>query len=137
MSQTFAGMLEKVKAGSGSIAKEAPRMISFVAQLDDTPTLKECKAQVAAITEYLAHRRDSNVEEYNAAMKVKARVEHRLGELLAKTVNHKGGRPKQGHNDSIIPRDLSETKFEKLIREQQRPLPEGVRIERGSHLRIS
>jgi hypothetical protein len=37
-------------------------------------------------------RKDESVAEYNAALKVKAKVEHRLGEVLAETVNHKGSR---------------------------------------------
>jgi N6-adenosine-specific RNA methylase IME4 len=76
-----------VKAGEVSLAREAPRMLAFVSGLTDPEDLRECKAQAAAVAEYLAQRRDASVEEYNAAVKVKARVEHRLGEVLAETVS--------------------------------------------------
>jgi hypothetical protein len=48
-------------------------------------------------------------EEHNAALKVKVRVEHRLGEVLAATVGR--GRPeKNGQTDRFIPEVLGETK---------------------------
>jgi hypothetical protein len=36
---------------------------------------------------YLAQRQDQSVAEYNAAVKIKLRVKHRLGEVLAETVS--------------------------------------------------
>jgi hypothetical protein len=64
---------------------------------DDPAALKECQAQASAIAEYLAQRPDKNVEEYNAAVKVKARAEHRLGEVLDATVRHGGHNKKQSN----------------------------------------
>lgn len=95
MPSTVAGALEKIKAGSGSLLSEVPRMLAVVA--------KQSRAQASAIAEYLAQRRDQSVEEYNAAIKVKARVEHRLGEVLAVTVNHKGGGHNKKHGDTVSP----------------------------------
>lgn len=114
----FAVIVQKVKTGQLVISREAPQMIAFIGKLDDVPTLKECKAQAAAVAEYLSQRRDTSVEEYNAAAKVKGVVEHRLGEMLAKTVQR--GRPeKNGHSVRIIPTELGDTK-EKRQKESTR-----------------
>jgi hypothetical protein len=97
----FAVIVREVKCGKLSIAKQAPKMLAFVEKLSEPKELKECKAQAAAVAAYLAQRRDSSVEEYNAAVKIKTRVEHRLGEVLAATVKHGGHNKKQG--DSVSP----------------------------------
>ena len=93
--------IEKVKAGSVTVASKAKEMIAFVSKQDDPVVLKECKAQAVAVEAYLAQRWGGKVEDYNAAVKVKTRVEHRLGEVLSGTVNHKGtpgpGRGKTGN----------------------------------------
>lgn len=86
MSADFALIVERVKAGSCSLVPEVPRMLAFVAEQDDVSVLSELKAQAVAVAAYLAQRKDGSVEEYNAALKVRARAEHRLGEVLAKTV---------------------------------------------------
>jgi N6-adenosine-specific RNA methylase IME4 len=112
----FALVVERVKAGAGSLACEAPRMLAFVSGLTDPEVLRECKAQAAAIEEYLAQRRDASVEEYNAAVKVKARVAHRLGEVLAVTVNHRGSR---GVGDTVSPTLPKEITRKQSSRAQQ------------------
>ncbi len=86
----FPVIVKKVKAGTMCVAKEAPGMMAFVAELSEPEALKECKAQAAAIMAYLTNRKDCTVEEYNAGVKVKMRVEHRLGEVLAETVITRG-----------------------------------------------
>ena len=93
--KNFAVIVEQVKTAEVSLLSQSKHMLSLVEKLDDASALKECKAQAAAIQEYLAHRRDKTVEEYNAAVKIAARVEHRLGQVLDKTVTAKGGRPKK------------------------------------------
>src|SRR5262249_22774741 len=100
----FALVVQQVRSGTGSMAREAPGMLAFLAGLDDAAVLSECKAQAAAVAFYLASRKDPLVEEYNAALLVKARAEHRLGEVLAATVNHAGSR---GVGDAV-PRPLPE-----------------------------
>jgi N6-adenosine-specific RNA methylase IME4 len=87
--------LADVEAGRLSVAREAPRMLAFVAGLTEVSVLTEAKAQAAAVEAYLAQRRDQTVEEYNATIKIKARIEHRLGEVLAVTVKHGGHNKKQ------------------------------------------
>src|SRR5262249_22001564 len=71
-------------------------------------TAKVCPRLVApARQSHLATHYDAPVVEYNAALKVNLRVAHRLGELLAKTVNHQGGRPgKQFQSGTVIPECL-------------------------------
>jgi hypothetical protein len=103
----FALIVQKVKAGAISVAEEAPGMIAFLDKQDEVAALNEYKARAAALIEYLAHRKDESVAEHNAAGKVMAKVKHRLGEVLAATVNHRGGRPKKrGHCDRVIPGEL-------------------------------
>jgi hypothetical protein len=75
-------IVERVKAGQLSLVAEAPRLLASIAQISDTAVLKEQKAQAVAIAVYLAQRRDQSVEEHNAALKIKLRIEHRLGEVL-------------------------------------------------------
>lgn len=86
----FALIVERVKSGAGSLHREVPKMLAFVARLQDVAALNECKAQAAAVAAYLAQRKDGSVEEYNAALKVKVRIESRLGEVLAATVLTRG-----------------------------------------------
>lgn len=99
----FQAVIKKVKDGRLSLASECRAMVAFIESISDTTVLKECKAQAAAVLEYLAQRKDDMVEDHNAAVKIKARVEHRLGEVLAATVNHKGGRPKNSDIVSEFP----------------------------------
>jgi N6-adenosine-specific RNA methylase IME4 len=96
----FALIVQQVKEGKNSIAAEAPGMLAFVSQQEEPAVLRECKAQATAVATYLAQRKDGSVEEYNAAVKVRERVEHRLGEVLAETVNHNGSR---GVGDTVSP----------------------------------
>jgi hypothetical protein len=109
----FALVVESVKAGAGSLACEAPRMLAFVSGLTDAKILRECRAQAAAVEEYLAQRRDASVEEYNAALKVKIRVEHRLGEVLAETVR------RRGRNSSADGKSPEEITYKQSSRAQQ------------------
>lgn len=122
MARTFAGVLEKLKAGAASISREVPRMLAFVADLEDAATLKECKAQASAITEYLAQKRDGTVDEYNAALKVKARVEHRLGEVLSSSVKRGG---KSNGRDVISSRGGSSS-----------PIPDGIEPKQSSRAQM-
>jgi SAM-dependent methyltransferase len=124
-SYNFPLVVERVKTGALSIAEEAPAMIAFLGTLDDPAALKECKAQSAAITEYLAHRKDMGVAEYNAAQKVKARVEHRLGEVLAETVNHNGSRG-QLKGDTVSPQE--KTAPEEITRKQSSRAQQVARV---------
>lgn len=87
----FSLIVQRVKAGE-LIAKDTEKMIRFVATIDDAKTLRECKAQAAAVLAYLESKKDVSVEEHNAAVKIQTRVEHRLGEVLA--ANVKAGNPK-------------------------------------------
>jgi len=110
----FQLIVRKVKSGEESISKSSGRMITFIEQLRDTAALKECKAQAAAVLEYLSQRKDGSVEDHNAAVKIKARIEHRLGEVLAETV--RPGNPQFGHGvrngkipDGVPPRQSSRT----------------------------
>ncbi len=83
------------------LAKECGKMVAFVAGLKDAAALKECKAQAAAVLEYLLQKKDGSVEEHNAAVKIKAKVEHRLGEVLALTVKRGGDRKSKGHDVTL------------------------------------
>jgi 16S rRNA G966 N2-methylase RsmD len=96
----FSLITQRVKEGA-SIVNSVPGMLAFIAKQTDDRVLKECRAQAKAVLTYLAtHGKDRSVEEYNAAAKVLAKSEHRLGEVLAVTVNHQGGRPKK--NSDIV-----------------------------------
>lgn len=90
MTANLAVVLEQVKSG-GAITEQVPGMLAFVDQQKEAAVLQECKAQASAIVEYLAQRRDVSIEEHNAAVKIKLKVEHRLGEVLRETV--KAGNP--------------------------------------------
>jgi aryl-alcohol dehydrogenase-like predicted oxidoreductase len=57
----------------------------------------------------LAQQVEACTTSLNAALKVKARVEHRLGEQLAKTVKRGGDRKSKGQADSLIPQELGDT----------------------------
>jgi hypothetical protein len=87
------------------LATECRALLEFVKNLSDPAALQECKAQATAVMEYIAQRRDLSVEDHNAAVKIKARVVHRLGEVLAATVNHAGNR---GPGNAVLPRTLPE-----------------------------
>jgi len=87
----FQRAVREVKSGRASVADATPRMLAFIAALDEPGDLRECKAQAAAVHQYLLLRRGS-AGECNAALKIKARVEHRLGQVLSATVNHRGSR---------------------------------------------
>jgi N6-adenosine-specific RNA methylase IME4 len=105
-------MVELVKTGQLSLVVEAPRLLADIAQISDTAVLKEQKAQAVAIAVYLAQRRDQSVEEHNAALKIKLRIEHRLGEVLAETVKHGGHNKEQGDilspcSNGGLPADIS------------------------------
>jgi hypothetical protein len=112
---------QQVEVGAFSVVEAAPQWLAMLAETDDCGQLRECKAQAAAIVAYLAHRKDGSVAEYNAAAKVRARVEHRLGEVLRDTVNHAGaaaqpgpGRGKTGAtvapvSNGDIPKELGDT----------------------------
>jgi len=99
----FAVIVRKVESGALSILRALPRMMAAIAEYDDAKDLREVKAQAAAVAAYLAQKNDMPVAEYNAAMKLKARAEHRLGEVLAVTVNHKGGGDRRSpyHGDTV------------------------------------
>lgn len=99
--EDFSVVVRAVKRGDMSIVERAADMIAFVTQQDEAEVLKECKAQAAAIIAYLRQRKDLSVAEHNAALKVRVRVEHRLGEILAETVKHGGHNAKQGN--SMLP----------------------------------
>src|SRR5262245_21778756 len=107
MTNGFALVVQQVRSGTGSMAREAQGMLSFLAGLDDAAVLAECKAQAAAVAAYLAARKDPLVAEYNAALLVKARAEHRLGEVLAATVNHAGSRGVGNAVLSTLPGEIS------------------------------
>jgi hypothetical protein len=108
-SNGFALTVQKVRAGQLSVTQEAAAMIAYVEGVADVDTLQECKAQAAMIQEYLRHKQDLSVEEHNAAVKVWARVQHRLGEVLAETVGRGGDRKSNGHCDRLIPTELGDT----------------------------
>jgi hypothetical protein len=56
------------------------------------------RAQSAVVHEYVARRKDMTAVDYNAALTILARAEHRLGEVLTVTLNHKGlPGPGRGH----------------------------------------
>lgn len=86
MTADFCTSLELVKAGRSTLVAEVPQMLAFIGTLDDPAALVECQAQASAVAEYLARRKDATDAEFNAALKVKLRVEHRLGEVLKQTV---------------------------------------------------
>jgi hypothetical protein len=90
-------------AEQGRIVEAAPQMIAFIGKVKDSAVLDECKAQAAAVLEYLAHRRDVSVEEHNAALQIKLKIEHRLGEILARTVKPRAGagRPSKIGNHAL------------------------------------
>jgi site-specific DNA-methyltransferase (adenine-specific) len=94
----FALTVRRVRAGELSVTQEAAAMIAFVATVQDPGTLRECQAQAAAVMAYLRLRQDASIEEFNAGVKVRARVEHRLGEVLAVRVNHTGGGDRRSEN---------------------------------------
>lgn len=95
MSVSFSAIVECVTSGQTSVASQAAQMVAFVAELGDPVALAECKAQAAAVAAYLARQKIHTVEEHNALLKVLAKVEHRLGEVLAETVKHGGHNFKQ------------------------------------------
>lgn len=99
----FSLIVEKVKSHSSAIIRESRSMIAFIEKQTDPSVLSQCKAQAAAIAAYLAHRKDGSVEEYNTAIKIKLRVEHRLGEVLKVTVNHVGNKGSFGGNKVLPP----------------------------------
>ena len=102
---SFGQLVEPVTAGALSVRDQAPAMLAYVGSQTDAGVLRECKAQAAAVVEYLARRREESVEDHNAALKIRMRVEHRLGEVLAETVRHQGGRP-EGNGDAVSPFQL-------------------------------
>ncbi|HTU18971.1 MAG TPA: helix-turn-helix transcriptional regulator [Gemmataceae bacterium] len=55
---------------------------------------KEYDAIYERVKEGASHK-DASVEEHNAAVKIKAKVEHRLGQVLRETVKHGGHNKKQ------------------------------------------
>lgn len=101
----FGQLVRDVKSGAISLAKQTAKMIAYVSKLDDTKKLKECKAQAAAVLEYLVHHKDSSVIEHNSAVAIKASIEHRLGEVLAMTVKHKGLNQHAGNG--VLPPEIS------------------------------
>jgi hypothetical protein len=58
-------------------------------------------ARASANVHRCAARRDGSVAEYNAAVKIKARVFHRLGEVLAATVKPRAGAGRPRKNGDI------------------------------------
>ncbi len=99
----FEVIVAKVKAGEMSVVREAPAMLTFIANLSEPEALKECKAQAAAILAYLANRKGCSVEEYNAGVKIKMRIEHRLGEVLAETVRPRG---RNSSGNGMLPEEI-------------------------------
>lgn len=100
MTANLAVVLEQVKSG-GAITEQVPGMLAFVDQQKEAAVLQECKAQASAIVEYLAQRRDVSIEEHNAAVKIKLKVEHRLGEVLRETVQPRGA------GNCVLPDEIS------------------------------
>src|SRR5262252_5707668 len=90
MAENLALILQKVKAGQCQLSKESGKMIAFLDQLSDVAALEECKAQAAAIAEYVARKKDLSVDEHNAAVTIAMKVAHRLGEVLTATVRPRG-----------------------------------------------
>src|SRR5262245_10851781 len=101
-------IVEECREGRLPVTAATPQFMAVVACCDDVAEVNAYKTQAAILAEYLNHCHNVTIEEYNAALKCGLRVEHRLGELLNKTVRR--GRPeKKGHADPIIPKVLGDT----------------------------
>jgi 16S rRNA G966 N2-methylase RsmD len=100
----FSLIAQRVKEGA-SIAANAPGIIAFVAEQTDDKVLKEFKAQAKAVMEYLAvHRKDVSVVEHNAAAKIYAKADCRLGEVLAATVRPRG---RNSSDNGMLPEEIT------------------------------
>ena len=66
----------------------------FLAHARDTLQVLDLRNKAAAVEHYLKQRDDSTSAAIDAA-ELRLRAERRLGELLAETVDHAGGRPKK------------------------------------------
>src|SRR5262245_46858486 len=92
-------VVEEVKEGRSLLAPLTANLLAELEQAQDPDTLQERKALYAALAVYLEQQHRGPVEEVNAAMKLRVRAEHRLGEILAVTVNHAGSR---GVGNSVL-----------------------------------
>jgi hypothetical protein len=83
----------------------------------------------------------------NAAVKVKALVEHRLGEVLAETVKHEGGRPEKNCDtvSQLIPEEITRkqsSRAQQLAKIPWEDIERGIEVrtqanERASQSRIT
>ncbi len=105
MANQFMEIAERIQDDRVTVLEECKRMIAFVAKQKDKAVLAECKAQAAAVLEYLEYKKGVSVEEHNAAVKVHLAVKYRLAEYLRDNV--KRGRPgKNGQPGRFIPDEL-------------------------------
>lgn len=104
----FALMRREVEQGQIALAQRIEAVIAFVDGQDDAVTLKGLQDEGDAIALFLS--RQASVSDHNAAVLVSAKIRHRLGQVLAATVNHSGGRPaKHNQADCVIPAALGDT----------------------------
>lgn len=116
-SNGFALVAEEVKAGGRLLAPEVRGMMDFLAETTTAKDLRECKAQANAVAAYLASRYECPVSEVNAAVTLKAFAEHRLGQVLAATVQQGGHNKKQTDTVSVcLPEEIT---FKQSSRAQQ------------------
>jgi 16S rRNA G966 N2-methylase RsmD len=99
----FALACERIKSGAPA-TKYVSTSLAFIDEQNDNKVLSECKAQAKALVEYLAEHTetDVSVEEYNAAITILAKTEHRLGKVLAETVRPRAGAGRPKKIDSTV-----------------------------------
>jgi hypothetical protein len=76
-----------------------------LAEARSLPEVKEVRDQAAAITRYLRQQR-YGLEAQNQAAELKLRAERRLGELLAATVDHGGGK-RAALSNGVLPEGVT------------------------------
>lgn len=100
----FALVEQRVRAGGFSMVDEAPRLIAALAITEDVLTLKKRKGVAVAVAAFLAHMHKGPVDEVNAALKVKAFAEWRLGKVLAETVQPRG---RNSSDNGMLPEEIT------------------------------
>src|SRR5436309_2262552 len=93
-------MRTATKAKRGLLLKDVPPARSL-AEVKDVPEAKDIRDKAQAIQHYL-RQQGYCLAAQNDAAELKLRAERRLGDLLAETVRHEGGRPAKRSQDDTV-----------------------------------
>jgi N6-adenosine-specific RNA methylase IME4 len=110
--EDFFSMVRYVRSGA-ALVRQCADLMYAIGSLAHVPDLIECKRRAAALASYVSQRPNVWAEEHNAALKIRLRIEHRLGEVLAETIRPRG---RNSSSSGQLPEEITRTESSRLQR---------------------